>query len=91
MPRIRVTFEADLSPEEAKVFPPDDIAVATQNIFGIFRRGYLIDPLCEKADAIFNHSQGEITKEMRDALVEAYDIEISLGKKFDQNIKVEFV
>lgn len=91
MPRIKITLEADLSDEEAAMFPPDDVACATQNIYSIIRRGTVGAALEAKCEASCSLSSGKISKALYDALIEAYDIEISLGKKFDETIKVEFI
>jgi hypothetical protein len=89
--KVRIILEAELDEEAQEAYPPDEPALAHENFFHYLRQGYLLYPLSRCCHILFDLEKGDINQEAYDWMKKSYDIDISIGRQFDTNFKVEFI
>lgn len=83
--KVRITLEADLSADAMKRYPPD--AFGRQNLWDHIRKLYISD-LRNASKLCADHTT---EPEMLAYLVRANEIDIEIGKQFDETFDVVFI
>ena len=89
--KVRITLEADLDENALLVYPPDDEACASLNLWSYLREGWILKPLQNRARREIQKNRGEVDTVTYDALCRHDEVEIGMGKQFDRNCKIEFL
>jgi len=89
--KVRITLEAHLDENALQVYPPDDEACAFQNLWSYLREGWLLKPLQNRVEREIQRSRDEVDTPTYNSLCFHDEVEISMGKQFDKNCKIEFL